>query len=197
MSKRHPLSLVYHVGSLDKNNLNSRPNTDFSLEGNGLSVSQCPEDWKKIAKLGGLETYVLEKSDPNFFMAHESGNEKAIEWCIDQEYLIPAKKYRAYITDEEGDEMYFEYESQKKAAEESEDVRPADGYIFGEKGKAYWKNSFQMKIDHAMAESFAVIFYAQSQGYDGVWWNDVHDVGSLSAPRGVIFQDKLSSWTIK
>jgi hypothetical protein len=190
---RQPFSQVYHVGFLD----DGLPDRSFSLEGNGLSVSECPEEWETIAQLGGRDLYLLSKEDPNFYMAHESGKEKALEWCVETGYLVSKKKYRAYISDEDGEEQYFELDSSKRAEEESEDVREVDGYSFGPKGKKYWTESFKLKLDNSQAEGFSVVFYAEAHGYDGVWWNDDLDVGRLSAPRGVIFQHKLSEWKIK
>lgn len=192
---KHPLSKVFHVGFYSHGNPRSK-RSDYSLEGNGLSVSQCPDDWIKIAKLGGSNLYGLTKKNPNFFMAHESGNEQAIQWCIDNDFLKPKTKYRAYMTNEEGEECYFESDRLKEAEEESEDVRVVDGYVFGEKGRAYWKQSFSSRISNSMAEDFAVIFFAEAHGYDGVWWNDDLDASRLSAPRGVIFQHKLSEWKV-
>src|SRR5690606_28206530 len=109
---------------------------------NGLSVSQCPEDWIKIARLGGRDLYILTKEDSSFFMAYGDERQKAIEWCVDNGYLKKAKKYRAYNTDEEGEEFYMELDHESEAQRESEDVRPVEGYVFDEKGKAYWRAHF-------------------------------------------------------
>lgn len=190
------LSKVYHVGFLNVNDLEARPVVDFSLEESGLSVSQCPDEWTKIAKLGVSDRYILKKENPNFFMAHEDGNEKALEWCLENGYLKRAKKYRAYNTDEDGEEYYMELDKRSEAERESEDVRSVNGYVFDEKGIQYWKSHFSSKVRNDFAEAFSVVFYAEHCGFDGVWWNDILDVNSHSAPRGVIFQSKLSEWKI-
>lgn len=191
------LSKVYHVGFLDVSNLNNRPVVYSSLEGTGLSVSLCPEEWIKIAKLGGKNTYLLSKEGARFYMAHEGGNSEALEWCVENGYLSRANKYRAYRTDEEGEEIYFEMDSEQEASDESEDVRLHNGYKFAEKGKAYWQSSFSSLPKNSFAEDFAVIFWAEAMGFDGVWWNDTLDSSILSAPRGVIFQARLSEWKIE
>jgi hypothetical protein len=192
-------SSVFHVGFLNIENLSkSRPAVHMSLEGNGLSVSLCPEEWTQIAKLGGSNLYTLTKSNPSFLKATESNKEKAIQWCLDNEFLIEKKKYRAYSTNEDGEERYMEFDTAADAErEELNDVRPTAGYSFGPKGKAYWKQSFSSKISHDMAGDFAIIFYAEANGYDGVWWDDALDISNFSAPRGVIFQHKLEEWKIK
>ena len=192
------MTTVFHVGFLNikkPTRGNSKPG--MSLEGNGLSVSHHPDEWTKIARLGGSETYVLTKSSPNFFMAVESGDKESIRWCIKEGYLVPKKKYRAYSTDEDGEEHFFELDSKKEAEQESDDVRIVNGYSFGLKGINYWRENFSSKVDNSMAASFAAIFFAEAHGYDGVWWNEILKVSLLSAPRGVIFQHKLSEWKIE
>jgi hypothetical protein len=190
------LNTVYHVGFLDILNLSNRPRVDFSLEGNGLSVSQHPQEWTKIAKLGGKDLYKLFKEDANFFMAYEEGHEKALEWCVENEYLIRKKKFRAYSSDEEGEEYYRELDTKKQAEKESDDIRSVKGYAFSKKGKEYWIQHFSSDPRNSMAEDFAVIFYAEALGYDGIWWNEELNTSIYSAPRGVIFQAKLELWKI-
>lgn len=192
----NPYRIVFHVGHLDVKNLtNNRPRTHMSLEGNGLSVSKCPIEWIKIAQLGNDQNiYMLEKEYPHFFMAIENGTEEAIAWCLKNKYLIQKQKFCAFSTDEEGNETYFELDTREQAEKESIDIRPVNGYSFGPKGKAYWKNAFSTNIDNSLATSFAVIFHAEAHGYDGVWWNERLDISRLSAPRGVIFQHKLTEW---
>lgn len=191
------LECVYHLGDLNLSDLSARPLTSYSLEGNGLSISLHPNEWQKIARLGGRNKYRLTKSNPNFYISNQNNIEQAIEWCIENNFLIKAKKYRAFQTDEEGEEFYFELSSLKAAQFESDDVRPVIGYKFSEKGKHYWQNFCSSKIDHSLAEDYAPVFYAEAHGFDGVWWNELLDPDALSAPRGVIFQNKLAEWQIE
>lgn len=190
------LEIVYHVGYLNLANLENRPLTSYSLEGSGLSVSQHPEEWMEIAQLGGRNLYELKNSNPNFFFFNETNHEKALQWCVENDYLFSGQKYRAYCTDEEGDEYYFEFSSLKKAKRESDDVRVNQGYNFSNKGKSYWSLFCSSPIDNSLAEAYAVIFYAEAHGFDGVWWNEMLDVSAYSAPRGVIFQSQLNNWKI-
>ena len=195
---KNSLSTVYHVGTLDVNKLgHNKPEVYDSLEGSGLSVSQHPEEWTEIAKLGGSDVYSLTKANPNFLIENEENKEKAIQWCVDNEFLVRKKKYRAYTSNEDGEDCYFELDTKKQAENESDDVRDVDGYSFGLKGQKYWKSCFSSSPNNSLAEAFAVIFYAETLGYDGVWWHEVLDISSLSAPRGVIFQHKLCEWEVK
>jgi hypothetical protein len=197
MKKIKNSTIVFHVGFLDLDNLNNKPIVSSSLEGNGLSVSQHPGEWTKIAKLGGSPIFRLRKDNPRFIIDSEENRERAIQWCLDSGYLIKQKKYRAYLENEDGDEEFFELDTKKEAQQESENVKTIDGYSFGEKGLNYWKLAFSSNPSNSLAADFALIFYAEKMGYDGVWWNEIFDVSRLSAPRGVIFQDKISEWKIE
>ena len=44
---------------------------------------------------------------------------------------------------------------------------------------------------------YVLPLYAEELGYDGVWWEDILDIGKFSAPRGVIVPSKISSWTMQ
>ena len=61
------LSKVCHLGFLDTEapaKLDRRSGN--SLEGSGLSVSVTPMAWRKIARLGGSDSYILTKESPRF-----------------------------------------------------------------------------------------------------------------------------------
>ena len=48
--------------------------------------------------------------------------------------------------------------------------------------------SKQPQGDAQVLQDVATV-WAQEQGLDGVWWDDVLDVDRYSAPRGVVFQN--------
>lgn len=56
---------LYHVGTLNPENKGSD-----SHEGSGLSVSVHPNEWTRIAKLGGGDLYSLSKSGNQFLDFH-------------------------------------------------------------------------------------------------------------------------------
>lgn len=61
------LSKVCHLGHLDTESP-AKPGrlSGNSLEGSGLSISVTPKAWRKIAKLGGSDSYILTKESPHF-----------------------------------------------------------------------------------------------------------------------------------
>ena len=50
-----------HIGTL-----NPKDKGRLSYEGHGLSVSTCPEEWQRIARLGGLPWHTFEKRRSSF-----------------------------------------------------------------------------------------------------------------------------------
>ena len=66
-------------------------------------------------------------------------------------------------------------------------------FILAEKAKEYFEEYYFPKMN---ALSYSLIWYAETLGYDGVWWEEDYAPWKLSAPRGVIFQEKLKEWKI-
>lgn len=196
--KQNPqLTTVYHVGRLDQ----PRRMPAVSYEGSGLSVSLHPAEWRKIARghVGG-DTWELTKEDPKFLMATAANKKKAVDWAVANGWIAPQKRYRvSWFDDEMDDTMNIEFDSLEEAQEEADnyDVEPeeVDSFVLDKKGKAYWKQTFSSKPSNSFAKDFAIIWFAEANGYDGVWWNEKLDPARLSAPRGVIFQSKLPEWT--
>jgi hypothetical protein len=189
---------VYHVGTIDPQNITQRPKTSYSLEGSGLSVSVHPNEWRKIAKLPG-DMISLTKNDSTFYTVKAKDKKKILEWCVENDFLNTATKFRVSRYDEELGEAFMEFDTKEEAlneADEEDQIETVNGYVFGSKGITYWNNFCSSKISNDLAEAYAPIFYAEAMGYDGVWWNETLDVANYSAPRGVIFQSKLNEWKI-
>jgi hypothetical protein len=58
-----------------------------------------------------------------------------------------------------------------------------------------WEEVFSSPLRTSFAGEFALMETIEALGlYDGMWWNEVLDPWALSAPRGGIFQSRLSEW---
>lgn len=172
-----------------------------------MSVSEHPDEWSAIARLGG-GVWQLRKAGARFLRVPGSRLPRATAWALRRSYLAPATVWRGY-DDELGEETFFEFFSREEAvaeageyedAEDEGEHRPGEieeiaGYRFGPLGEAYWRANFDVPVDHAWAESFAPIFYARAHGYDGVWYNERYDPDNLSCPRGLILQERLPEWS--
>lgn len=211
------LSTVFHLGSMEDVEPNPERKAGSSYEGNTLSVSVHPRAWQSIARLGGLGIYKLRKDAPKWCDAYDENNRKqALEWAVHEGLLEPASLFRLWQTDADGEPMFVTFSSRQDALEEAfamlgvdseeelaeaiedegENIRVEEvpGHTLTDKGRAYWDEGCAPGGD---AADWVVVWWAEAQGFDGVWWEEDFNPAVLSAPRGGIFQAKLSSWEIR
>jgi hypothetical protein len=192
------LSRVCHIGDIDTKSPAVFRAANESYEGNGLSISVTPHAWRKIAQLGGFDTFILEKDNPRFFDALDKSLRKdALQWCIESGFISKTTWWRAFQTSEDGEELYFEFRNKASAlaqVDNIDDIKPVRGYMIAGVMIDYFQDG--MAVPHVHAEDYAVIWYAEAAGFDGVWWEEDFNPNGFSAPRGVIFQGKLEEWKI-
>jgi len=189
-------SEIFHVGTL-----NPKAKGRESLEGAGLSVSEHPEAWTRIARLGGLPWWRLTKPGNRFLdaLALTDARREGIEaWAVKHGYLKPVEAYRVEFFDEEGEPRYMMFEDRDRAEFEAEsyetDVEPANVLAPTEK----LERRVGVSTDLISAFDHVLTVYAEDvMGVDGVWWMEELDVPSLSAPRGVIVPSMVGSWQAK
>lgn len=188
---------LYHVGTMDI----SQKST-YSLEGNGLSVSNCPEAWKRITE-GNTHGDTYRLSKPNmklldFYSMKENEKELIKDWAVKEGYVVPGALYKYVFGDEEGNECYSLFDTYEEALYEADGdvicVEAVDGLLPTDK----LKNESMVKVDFLNVMDFVTSFYAEKAlGYDGVYWDEALDEAAYSAPRGVIFNSKLDSFHVK
>jgi len=195
---RIKLPKVYHVGSMDQGK-----KSGVSYEGNGLSVSLHPDEWRQIARgqVSG-DTWVLSKPTGNFINAHKitgAGKRFVLAWGTEMGYLDLAVMYRVeWYDDEMGDTMSTVVSSYEEAAEEADYV---DGTVTQVPGSPVATPKLDQiigfKVDPMLAYDMVLTQYVESMtDADGIWWADDLDPDRYSAPRGVIFADRVNQWTI-
>jgi hypothetical protein len=194
---------VFHIGTLDAADKGSVFSSSY--EGHGLSVSECPEEWERIAELGGLPWWELSRPGGRFADAHMLDEEQraCVEaWGIGQGLVerVLAYKVSWYDSDRE-DSVYMLFIDETEARDElgeAEDEERQDRKL--EKVEVLQGTTL---LDSDMGFStgldcfdFLLITYVEKETeLDGVWWDDILD-GDLSAPRGVIFPERVSAWQI-
>jgi hypothetical protein len=182
---------LYHVGTL---NIAKRQD---GFEGNNLSVSTVPDSWRKINKgATGGDVWELTKKNNKFLDYHNLTKaqwNQINKWGIKNDYLIPAIVYRVWTTNEEGEERYSDYYTKEKAKDEAYDESNIE--IIKKSLKATPK--MQQRIGNTDVSLITVLFAEEILNIDGVYWTDVHDISSLSAPRGTILNTKLNTWNKK
>lgn len=195
---------LYHVGSMD---ISKRKNNSY--EGRGLSISTAPDAWRSINRGNTTgDTYQLIKPNNSFIDMHKISKKqfkKLYAWGIDNGYLKNTTVYTyTYYDDEMDQDLSHEFVSYEKLLKEldiDEDEYTEkleygeievnnDGVVITDKFKTTTGS------DHL---DLIVSIYAQENklDIDGLYWRDKLDIRKYSAPRGVIFDDKLSSWVVK
>lgn len=199
MLKTKHFKEVYHVGTMDAANKGVQ---GFSLEGRGLSVSECPEAWKQIARLGGNPTWKLTKPDNQFLNFHtldKSATAAVYAWGQSSGLVLQGDIWTVGWWDSEmEDKVTMTFESEAEANAEMEDDRElmkVTGWLATPVLTALSGHS-KPQLPSALVKDFLVIAYAQHLGLDGVYWAERLDVLRHSAPRAVIFVDKLGDWLI-
>lgn len=202
------LNQVYHVGSMDRTQ-----KTQDSYEGNGLSVSLHPDEWRQIGRgMVGGETWILEKDNGAFLDAHsltQNHWKEIASWAISQGYVEETTIYRfRYYDDEMEDVVYSDFTNREDAEYESEEyddtVEDNDGKIYPKieeiKGELRGSEKLRQRIKvnfKQLDKSFLLpVFVEDRTSLDGVWWEDDLDPIRYSAPRGVIVPSRLSSWVV-
>lgn len=189
-------TVVFHVGTLNISNKRK-----FSHEtGLGISVSEHPMEWMKIAKIGGniykftnpkgnfLDVYKLTKPDMN----------RIEKWGIINKLVEKSLIYYfTYYNSEADSTMKMEFTSKQEAINnarlENAKVKTREGLTATQK----FHKLVGWKINQLMVKDYLITYFAHTTDVDGVWFNDKLDIANYSAPRGTIFDNKLFRWNIK
>jgi len=186
------LAEVFHIGTM-----RAADKSDFSYEGSGFSISLDPDAWEAIARLGGLPWWKLSKADGRFLMAHdltEGRREQISAWGIAEGYAVEITCYEvSRVDDELGGEVTSIYEDIAEAEWEAEECEAelTEGRTL--KATEKLRQAISVQTDLNCFDHLLGIYAEQMTDVDGIWWAD--EYGHLSAPRGVIFRDRLHTWT--
>jgi len=170
---------VWHVGSLDKPR---HAVGGAGNEGSGLPVSEHPEDWRSIARLGNQKVWELTKSSGLFVdVLRTLKNKRTLrmihEWAIAGGLAVASPVYRVHFDNEDGDDVFFEFtdEEEAKAEADFEEGRRLEVVSSGLKATSSMQRWFRAFSGHAMPSALLndmlVFRYAEQSGCDGVWWN--------------------------
>lgn len=204
MMKTKTFKKLYHIGLMTglQEGRRQRRSTS-SQEGHCLSVSECPDAWRQIAKIGGYPLWELAKPGNAFLHAHalKKAERKLIEaWALQQGFVQAGTLFQAWSTDEEGEPIFGLYLTREEAvdelgedADEASDIKEVPAVLPTEALSAYC----QQKVDFLGVEDMIQLCYADKVlGLDGVFWNDRLDPYAYSAPRAGILPHKLAEWSV-
>lgn len=199
---RWPLRTIkraYHVGTL-----NPSDKRRGSQEGAGLSISQHPDAWREIARgqVHGHDWIVRSAVGGKFLDIHRlSDTHQAIirAWAIDNGLATPAPLFEvSYFDDELDDDVKFTVINREDAEAEAEEVDGEIAEIDGLLATKALQTYSHGPCEPAMVKDMiATAFADRALDLNGCWWSDILDPIRLSAPRGVIFERRLSAWDIR
>jgi hypothetical protein len=191
---------LYHIGALNQSLSTPRA---VSLEGHCLSVSEVPEAWRTIARLGAQPVWQLTKAGNKFLNVSKSSKKLRSlinHWALQAGFAATAVGCQT--------EMEGEYDTCFALSINEEEAISTWGEA-NEDGVLSHRSvpilvATQALIDYVrqplellLVPDMLLLAYAdQVLGLDGVFWNETLDVYALSAPRAGIYPQKLSEWTI-
>ena len=185
---------LYHVGTLNPANKKAE-----SYEGQGFSVSVNPNEWRRIARLSG-DINKLTKTDNHFINYHDLTKEQfdnVNQWGLDKGYIQEVTSYTVSWWDDEWDaEMNMSFVSLEEASDEAENYDTNPVSVLGYAATSSFPDSTVKEGALGVEEILFTVWASENTDYDGVWWDDMLDVGRLSAPRGVILNRELQGWNI-
>lgn len=203
---------VFHVGSMDPSAKGATHNA-MSHEGNGLSISLHPAEWRQIAKLGGQPTWELLREGSRFLDAHcltSAQRDTMHSWALDHGYIEMAPAIQASYFDEELGATFSSLhdvstaEGRRLATQLSEDLADAEmpqmAQVLAERATSAMNERAGFAVPLGNASDIALTFFVEdvlhaSHGLDGVWWEDDFAPYALSAPRGTIHAHALQEWS--
>lgn len=204
-----PEEPLIHIGTLDPAHKGCRGD---SLEGHGLSVSECPQAWEAIAKLGGQPWWELAKTGgaPKFLDWHavpEPLQCEILAWAQAQGFVEPRIVYKlSWLDCETSSRVFMSFDDRQAAQAEfdwqtgdlDEERAPRLEEMQGHRLTPEGLRALARKhaSPHQAPELAAVLYCEVETDLDGVFWRDELDVAGLSAPRAVVFPGRLGSFQI-
>lgn len=203
------IAKVRHVGTFDvamKGATGSQ-----SHEGHCLSVSDCPDVWRRIARLGDAPCWELSRPGGKFVDVHKSLRKAAVrkalaQWALANGLarLVPA--WAAYQEDLEdpGTWQYSLHTDEEEARAELEDpaARRPNGKPCLEpcellQGTERLAQRIGFSLGNRPVDDFILACWVEDAmpEVDGLWWSDRLEPALLSAPRGGIFPSRVARWS--
>jgi hypothetical protein len=208
-----PSGPLVHVGSMRSQDKGVRGD---SYEGHGISVSECPDAWVAIARLGGLPHWSLTKPamSPSRFLDWHAVSDEArqlmVSWAVGRGLARACQTFEVSWLDteldcrvsssfEDGakarDEHEFMVDEYEGAPEGAPELLELSGYTMTPAGL---RALARVSSDPSEAGVLSAILYCESTDFfDGVYWADELDEAALSAPRAVIFPERLRTFDVR
>lgn len=197
----------YHLGSLQAEQRQHQFRE--SMEGHCLSISLCPLSWSFIARLGGAPLWKMAAPEALLLdVMSLSHDERLVQlvrkWGKAHGLVVQKTLWRAWQYDCECDEWrYSLWDSKESALAEVDDETEGPQGIAVESTTVLCgtpklaEKVMQRDLETRDAFAFLAMVWAEETQpeLDGIWWSELFDPQSLSAPRGGLFPGRLARWT--
>lgn len=207
------LDEVFHVGTMRKTDRSAR-----SYEGDTLSVSLHPDEWRKIARLDGV-TWSLKRNSSLFLdmsSVDDLQKKEIMQWGLDNDLITLEPHWECWNYDSELETWTYTTHATKKEAIREMDydlddlnddaleslpeelngnpIRKIEKPVLTKKG--FDKSKLRSNDGFDMCCIWFAEDFLSSLNDDmvGVWWNDKSN--RYSSPRGCIFDHKLNEFEI-
>lgn len=189
---------LWHVGTLDASD-----KRHGSLEGAGLSVSQHPDEWERIARLGGNSVWELCRLGACFVDAYAMSDEQwsvVLAWGTEQGLCRRGTGWRvSWWDDDLDDDVSFMFASFDAASNEVSEgtTEPIEVKAWLPTARLQEVSMWATLPDLVCVRDLVLADWAAREPrFAGVWWDDLLAPDLLSAPRGVIPKEQLGSWSV-
>lgn len=199
------LQQVTHIGHLDRQDKGWQ---GPSQEGEGLSFSTCPEAWERIAGLAGRPHWRASAEGWRLLDGHASLNDPQgaatlTAWGQEQGWITLKKAYEVHYWDDELQQLIqMPCADLDEALAEFEPFQDDDDPRNRLVEKPLWCPTAKLcahmsqppamaNRPHALALQWVTTVWAQDHDWDGVWWADALKPEQYSAPRGVLFANRV------
>lgn len=205
---------LYHLGTLDISNKSIN-----SKNGNGLSITLIPTQWKSILKNNSEnKIWSLHKENIKLIDYNSLTNEDydiSIKWALDHKYIEKYITFKINIFDKtlgfnkkitfnsfdeiyesgylvEKYENYDEYEFFKEY--EKVNIERDEKYIPTNKMKSL---SMINLTNQNIREVIMFLFLELNSDVDGLYWNEITKISNESHSNGILFNSKVNTFSIK
>lgn len=188
------LAGLTHIGTLNRTDKGAH-----SYEGQGLSVSQHPEEWGRIAKLGGTVWNIGPDAGAQFLNYHEltgQQREAIAAFGVAAGHVTVEDVFSVTYWDDEWEQEFTAvFRSRADAEDEAEEREGVVSMSSTLAATASFPDS-TVKAGDIQVEDVLTTVWVEEVATDfvGVWWDDDFDPERLSAPRGVIVPRAFGDW---
>ena len=216
-----PEAALVHIGTLNSADKGCRGD---SYEGHGLSVSECPDAWQAIAKLGGQPWWTLKTRSGkparflDWYETSERQRYEMLAWAANRSLVNSCAGYKLSWFDADRDDRVFttfddaararaEFEAMRDEFDGDSDSDTADDgepplleeFPGWKLTPAALSTLARKRADLDESAELCALLYVEAHPelrLDGLYWAHILDEAGLSAPCAVILPSRFPGYLV-